>query len=185
MKHGALAHDLDLENEFFWLFRLSELRARADRTFDEVNARFFGGSLLKPKIIFCSRSTGGYYNKTHHTIGISLAMTVEYGETEFFETLLHEIAHITVQSHSSKFYELLKNIGGTGRKAPMTILLRAKRDRFLMEHYPIRVRCPNCRKEYRYPTRRALSYACRPCCNKFAAGKFDARYKFQMIGETS
>ncbi len=180
-KHGLPAPELDLENEFFWLFRLNGLLAQARRKFDEVNQDYFNGSLLAPRIVFCHRSTGGYYNKTRHTIGISLAMSVEHGEREYFETLLHEIAHILVQSHSPKFYEVLQKIGGSGRKAPMTILLRAKRDRYLAEHYPVQVRCPNCRKEYRYRTRRALTYACRPCCEKFASGKFDVRYKLESV----
>lgn len=180
LKHGILSPELDLQNEFFWLFRLSEFLAQAYRTFDETNKRHFRNALPRPKIMFCSRSTGGYYNKTRHTIGISLAMTIEHGEREFFETLLHEIAHIQVQSHSPQFYELLRTIGGTGRKAPMTILLRAKRDRFLTEHYPVRVRCPNCRKEYRYRTRRALTYACRACCERLTNGKFDLRFKLRL-----
>jgi predicted SprT family Zn-dependent metalloprotease len=177
-KHGTEAHSLDLDNEFFWMFRLSGLIAQAYQKFDEINHKHFSDTFSRPKIIFCNRSTGGYYNKTRHTIGISLSMTVEHGEVEFFETLLHEIAHIVEQSHSPRFYEVLKKIGGSGRKAPMTILLRAKRERFLAEHYSVRVRCPNCNTEYRYRTRRALRYACRPCCNKYAGGKFDARFKF-------
>lgn len=154
------------------------LIARAYQKFDEINQRHFFNRFARPKILFCNRSTGGYYNKTRHTIGISLAMTVEHGEVEFFETLLHEIAHIVEHSHSPRFYDVLKKIGGSGRKAPMTILLRAKRERFLAEHYSVRVRCPHCNKEYRYRTRRALRYACRPCCMKYANGKYDARFKF-------
>ena len=180
-KLGMAVPALDLDNEFFWLFRLSGLLAQAYRSFEEINRKHFQDALPRPKIIFCNRATGGYYNKTRHTIGISLAMTVEHGEQEFFETLKHEIAHIVVQSHSPRFYEVLKTIGGSGRKAPVTILLKAKRDRFLAEHYRVRVRCPECKKEYRYRTRRALRYACRPCCEKFAGGKFDARFKFETV----
>ena len=177
-KHGADAPALDLDNDFYWMFRLNGLIAQGYQKFDEINQRFFSDRFARPKIIFCSRSTGGYYNKTRHTIGISLAMTVEHGEAEFLETMLHEIAHIVEQSHSPRFYEVLSKIGGSGRKAPMTILLRAKRERFLAEHYSVRVRCPNCNTEYRYRTRRALRYACRPCCIKYANGKYDARFRF-------
>ena len=171
----------DLDNDFFWLFRLDGFLAQARRKFDEVNRKFFSDTLLKPKIIFCNRATGGYYNKTRHTIGISLAMTIEHGEAEFFETLLHEIAHIAEQSHNARFYEILQKIEGTGRKAPTTILLHAKRERFLAEHYRVRVRCPNCKIEHRYRTRRALRYACRDCCTKFAEGKFDERFRFVEV----
>ena len=108
-------------------------------------------------------------------------MTIEHGEPEFFETLLHEIAHIAEQSHNARFYEILRKIGGTGRKAPATTLLRAKRERFLAEHYRVRVRCPNCKIEHLYRTRRALRYACRDCCTKFARGKFDERFRFVEI----
>jgi len=181
LKFGTVAPGLDLDNDFFWLFRLSGLLAQAYRSFEEINRKHFQDVLPRPKIIFCNRATGGYYNKTRHTIGISFAMTIEHGEKEFFETLKHEIAHIVVQSHSPRFYEVLRSIGGSGRKAPVTILLKAKRDRFLTEHYQVRVRCPECKKEYRYRTRRALRYACRPCCEKFAGGKFDARFKFEPM----
>jgi predicted SprT family Zn-dependent metalloprotease len=177
-KHGVNAPAFDLDNGFYWMFRLSGLIALAYHKFDEINHRHFSDRYARPRIIFCNRSTGGYYNKTRHTIGISIAMTIEHGEVEFFETLLHEIAHIIEQSHSARFYEVLKKIGGSGRKAPMTLLLRAKRDRFLAEHYSVRVRCPHCNKEYRYRTRRALRYACRPCCIKYSNGKYDARFRF-------
>jgi ribosomal protein L37AE/L43A len=184
-KHGVDALSLDLDNDFYWHFRLSGLLAKAHQKFDEINRTHFSDLLPRPRIIFCNRSTGGYYNMTRHTIGISLAMTVEHGEVEFFETLLHEIAHIVEQSHAPHFYNVLKTIGGSGRKAPMTILLRAKREKFLAEHYRVRVRCPHCNKEYRYRTRRALRYACRPCCMKYAGGKFDARFKFIEVAATT
>lgn len=177
-RFGIEETEFDLENEFFWLFRLDRFIALAYRTFDSINREHFQSSLSRPTIIFCNRSSGGYYHKSRHTIGISLAMTVEYGEAEFMETLLHEIAHILVQSHSPAFYNILGRIGGSGRKAPTTLLLRRKRERFLTERYPIRVRCPECKKEYRYRTRRALSYACRPCCERFSGGRFDVRFRF-------
>jgi predicted SprT family Zn-dependent metalloprotease len=172
---------LDLDNDFYWYFRLTELMALAHRTFDEVNAKHFGGRLVRPKIIYCDRSSGGYYNKTQHVIGISLPMTVEFGEPEFFETLLHEIAHIPISDHSPKFYALLRGIGGTGRKAPVTMVLGAKRERYLATNYPVIVRCPSCLREQRYRTRRALKYACRSCCTKYARGNFDERFRFVEV----
>jgi predicted SprT family Zn-dependent metalloprotease len=172
---------LDLGNDFFWLFRLSGLIAKAYQTFDELNSRYFAGRLNRPTILFCNRSTGGYYNKTRHIIGISLAMAIEFGEPEFFETLLHEIAHILVASHSPKFYEVLRAIGGNGKKAPLTMLLRAKRERYAERNYPVIVRCPNCSRQSRYKTRRALHYACRICCNKYAHGKYDERFKLVTV----
>jgi predicted SprT family Zn-dependent metalloprotease len=171
---------LDLDNDFFWLFRLSELIAKGYEKFDEINDRYFAAKYARPQILFCTRATGGYYHKGRHEIGISLAMTVECGEAEFMETLLHEIAHIAHMAHSPKFYELLTRIGGSGRKAPMTLLLAAKRVTYRERNYPVVVLCPNCKREHRYKTRRALKYACRPCCNKFAGGKFDARFKFML-----
>jgi ribosomal protein L37AE/L43A len=179
--HGEQLARLDLENEFYWLFRLSGLLAEAYRMFDKVNERHFASRLIRPKIIFCNRSSGGYYSRARHTIGISIAMTVEFGESEFFETLLHEIAHIVIQSHSVQFYALLTNLGGGGKKAPLTMLLAAKRARYREKHYPVIVVCPNCKHEHRYRTRRALRYACRPCCTKYAGGKYDARFKFITV----
>jgi hypothetical protein len=179
-KCGVDAPSLDLDNEFYWMFRLSGLIAQAHQKFDEINRKHFSKTLPRPKIIFCNRSTGGYYNKTRHTIGISLAMTVELGDSEFFETLLHEIAHIAEQSHSPRFYQILTSIGGKGKKAPMTILLQAKRERFIAEHYSVHVRCPHCNSEYRYRTRRALRYACRSCCIQYGNGKYDARFRLVL-----
>jgi predicted SprT family Zn-dependent metalloprotease len=171
----------DLDNDFYWLFRLTDLISLAYRIFDDLNRKFFENQLERPKIIFCARSTGGYYNKGRHTIGISLPMTIEFGEPEFFETLLHEIAHIVVSSHSPKFYKVLHAIGGSGKKAPLTLLLQAKRKLHAEKHYPIVVHCPNCLRQSRYKTRRALRYACRICCNKYAGGKYDERFKLKTV----
>ena len=175
------AEYLDLENDFYWLFRLEELIARAYRTFETINHQYFSDSLPKPNIVYCNRASGGFYDRSKHVIGISLAMTVEFGESEFFETLLHEIVHITIPSHSGLFYATLRKIGGTGRKAPVTILLQAKRKKYLETHYPVIVECPVCGVQQRYKTRRALRYACKPCCTRFAGGKFDARFQFQEV----
>lgn len=183
LRHSANAEliaSLDLDNDFYWLFRLSGLIATAYAKFDEINERHLSGTYPRPVIRFCTRASGGYYHKGRHEIGISLAMTVECGEAEFMETLLHEIAHIVHLSHSAKFYELLARIGGSGRKAPMTQLLAAKRTTYLERNYPIIVCCPNCKKVHRYKTRRALKYACRPCCTKFAGGKYDPRFRFML-----
>lgn len=171
----------DLENRFYWLFRLSDLLALAYRKFDEVNRLFFQSTLQQPTIIFCKRATGGYYHYGRKEIGISLPMTIEHGEPEFFETLLHEIAHMKVRAHSPKFYEVLRAIGGTGRKAPMTVLLEAKRKTYQLKNYPILVACPSCGVQSRYRTRRALHYACKRCCNQFAGGKFDPRFKLKEV----
>ncbi len=175
---AAQLANLDLENEFYWLFRLTGLIARGYQIFDAVNGKHFDSKLPRPKIVFCNRSSGGYYSRARHTIGISLAMTVELGDEEFFETLLHEIAHIVVHSHSPQFYAILSKIGGTGKKAPLTLLLAAKRKHFREKHYTVVVHCPNCAREHRYRTRRALRYACRTCCVKFAGGKYDERFRF-------
>jgi predicted SprT family Zn-dependent metalloprotease len=181
VRHGvdpdAIAR-LDLDNSFYWLFRLSELIAKAYVTFDGINAKYFANKFARPHICFCTRATGGYYDRRKHEIGISLAMTIEHGESEFTETLLHEIAHIVHHAHSQAFYDVLSKIGGSGRKAPMTVLLKAKRASYVERNYPIRVRCPNCQREHRYKTRRALKYACKPCCQQYAGGKFDARFQF-------
>jgi ribosomal protein L37AE/L43A len=169
---------LDLGNDFYWMFRLEELVALARARFREVNVTHYSGSLLPPAIEFCRRSTGGFYDRRKHTIGISMAMTVECGEPEFFETLLHEIAHIRIGNHSPKFYAELRRIGGTGRKAPMTLLLAHKRKLHVEKRYPVIVECPGCRRQQRYRTRRALQYACKSCCVRHAGGKFDVRFKF-------
>jgi predicted SprT family Zn-dependent metalloprotease len=171
----------DLRNDFFWLFRLDQLIAMAYRTFDRLNEFHFSGKLPRPQIVFSRRATGGYYDHRKHIIGISIAMTVECGEPEFFETLLHEIAHIEVRSHSSRFYEVLHRIGGTGRKAPRTKLLELKQKSNALKRYPIRVACPNCGLEGRYRTRAALRYACRACCAKHSGGKFDTRFLLKQL----
>jgi len=171
----------DLENKFFWLFKLSEYLALANRKFTEVNEKYFEGRLERPSILFCKRATGGYYNYLRKEIGISLAMTVEFGEREFQETLLHEIAHIVVRKHNDTFYQVLRSIGGLGHKAPMTVLLSAKRKNYMLKNYPILVGCPSCGMQRRYKTRRALRYACKKCCTRFAGGKFDERFKLQEI----
>ena len=177
---AVLQQGIDLGNTFYWLFELTGYLALADRTFEQVNATHFGGRFVRPRIKFCKRSTGGYYDKRKHEIGISLAMTVELGRTEFLETLLHELAHLVYQSHDRKFYELLSTLGGSGKKAPETLLLRMKREYTLATRYPIVTECPHCKRERRFRDRRGLRYACRSCCDAFAGGKFDPRFKFTL-----
>ena len=177
----ARAEALDLDNDFYWMFRLSELIALARARFDEVNRSFYDGALVLPDIFFCRRSTGGFYDRRKHQIGISLAMTLEFGELEFYETLLHEIAHFRIPNHSAKFYSELRRIGGSGRKAPLTLLLAHKRKIHVEKRYPVIVECPGCRRQQRYRTRRALQYACKACCTRHANGKFDSRFKFVEV----
>src|ERR1051325_5785345 len=70
-KRGLLRHEvnpelfssLDLDNHFFWLFRLTELIAKAHAKFDEINARVFAGKYPRPRIQYCTRATGGYYQR--------------------------------------------------------------------------------------------------------------------------
>ena len=184
VRHGAsdeILDKLDLGNSFLWLFRLDELLALARRKFVEVNQRFFEGKLPTPTIAYCARATGGYYNSRKHLIAISLPMAIECSEEEFFETVLHEIAHIAIRNHSPKFYALLRTIGGAGGKAPMTHLLRLKRETHRRTNYPVVVECPNCRTQSRYKTRRALRYACSKCCVKFNRGKFDERFRLRLV----
>ena len=167
---------LDLENESFWLFQLSGFMSEASVLFDTLNEKYFSGELVKPSIVYSSRSTGGYYHYGRNEIGISTAMTIEYGKKEFMETFLHEIAHMKVKSHGPRFHTLLKRLGGSGKRAPMTELLRYKR-----EQYGVHVECPNCKQSLRYRTKRALHYACKRCCEQFNGGKFDRRFKLQLV----
>ena len=174
---------LDLGNTFYWYFRLTSLILVAEATFDRLLGSHLPPNTPRPTIVFCNRSTGGYYNSRTHTIGISLAMTVEFGEPEFMETLLHEIAHIRYRAHDVKFYGFLRTLGGTGRKAPTTKLLRSKRETFRLKHYPVLVGCSGCGMQRRYKTRRGLNYACARCCRKYSNGKFDSRFRLQEINE--
>jgi predicted SprT family Zn-dependent metalloprotease len=173
---------LDLENVSGWLPTLIDDIAFAYDSFDQVNSKFFGGKYTCPRIKYARRATGGYYDRRKHEIGISMAMTIEFGRPEFLETLLHEFAHFEIQAHNQCFYDLLEQLGGSGRKAPRTYLLELKRNQFVLDNYPVLVHCPNCLVERRYRNRRALRYACKACCQKFAGGKFDTR--FQLVLKT-
>lgn len=180
-RHGAsedFIREKDFENEFYWYFELSRLMTLAFATFEQVNEKHFQGKLPRPLITFCTRSTGGFYNKRKNHIGISMGMTLEHGEHEFMETLLHEIGHMKHSDHSANFYTLIRSIGASGKKAPMTRLLDHKRTNYVLTNYPVEVVCPSCGVRSRFKTRRALLYACRKCCDRFAGGKFDTRYKF-------
>jgi predicted SprT family Zn-dependent metalloprotease len=187
-RHGAseeFIREKDFENEFYWYFELTRLMTLAYATFAQVNQKHFGGSLTTPSITFCTRSSGGFYNKRKHHIGISLGMTVEFGEPEFIETLLHEIGHIRHQDHGPNFYALIRSIGATGKKAPVTRLLQHKRVNYQNTNYPVEVMCPSCNVRSRFKTKRALLYACRKCCDRYNGGKFDVRYKFVLASSLS
>ena len=166
----------DLDNVFHWFFQLTDLIQLGYLTFDRINATHFGSKHERPVIKYSRRATGGYYDHRKREIGISLAMTIEHGQSEFMETLLHELAHMEIRNHSPAFYALLTRIGGSGRKAPRTEVLELTQARNTQKRYPFIVHCPNCGLEGRYRTRRALRYACRACCNQFSGGKFDPRF---------
>jgi predicted SprT family Zn-dependent metalloprotease len=182
-RHGVsedFIREKDLENEFYWYFELQRMITLAYAIFDRINDQHFAGALPKPLIAYCTRSTGGFYNKRDNHIGISMGMTVEHGEQEFIETVIHEIGHMKHSDHSPKFYALIRSLGASGKKAPMTRLLQNKRANFLNSNYPVEVECPSCKVKSRFKTRRALLYACKKCCDKFNAGKFDPRFKFVL-----
>ncbi len=174
----------ELDNTFYWFFILTDHIAFAYKTFERINEQFYQNRFTRPRITFSKRATGGYYDKRKHEIGISLAMTVEFGRPEFYETLLHELAHLVIQSHNRNFYALLEQLGGSGRKAPRTYLLELKRRQLLKNNYPVLVHCPNCLVARRYRNRRALRYACRACCETFAGGKFDTRFQLVLKAAT-
>ncbi|MEY2599731.1 MAG: hypothetical protein RLZZ142_1990 [Verrucomicrobiota bacterium] len=109
----------------------------------------------------------------------------EFGSGEVERTLLHELAHLVAQHragrrriapHGEEWQRACRDLGlaNESRCHDLPLPRRSVARNYLYI-------CPHCslRIERTRPFRRAA--ACLPCCRKFAAGQYDARFKLSRV----
>jgi len=92
------------------------------------------------------------------------------------DTMAHEMIHFWLWyrrkpfGHTALFHRKLKELGASRYN---TVPQR--------QNYKYIYECPRCLG--RFPTRRRLSnVACLKCCRVFASGRFDSRFRLQLLG---
>ena len=113
----------------------------------------------------------GYCTYDTKTITISEPLTVLNSESDFINTVLHEIAHALAGKgthHGYKWQAIAKNIGCDARRCYGAHVIRPK-GKWLAY-------CVKCamRREY---ARKREAMVCGACCRKHNFGKYDIKYK--------
>jgi predicted SprT family Zn-dependent metalloprotease len=154
--------------------------------FQEINEAHFDGFLDAPELGWNSRlrSAAGrfipgsrkFFRQAPPRIEVASYLLEEKGaEALIRDTVAHEMIHLWLwvrrkpYGHTEEFLTKMRLMGAT-RYNPVPKLRGPK----------YIYRCPNCGKDF--PARRKLGIlACLECCKKEANGKFDRRFKLEMV----
>ncbi len=135
--------------------------------YDQLNHKYFGGSLPKAKISYSDRMLiAGSYSPTHKEIKIGRKYHEIFSD-EIEDTLKHEMLHILYPNHDAKFKAVAAGIGAS---------LKAKTHPDLRGSFKYLYECPSCGREY--PRRKRLRMASCGVCSK--GNGFDPRYKLKL-----
>jgi predicted SprT family Zn-dependent metalloprotease len=156
--------------------------------FQEINQRHFDAFLEPPVLGWNSRlrSSAGrfipgsrkWFREVPPRIEVATYLRNETGAEELIrDTLAHEMIHYWLwvrrrpYGHTDEFLRKMKEMG-CSRYNPVPKLRAPK---YLY-------RCPSCEKDF--PARRRLGIlACLDCCKKEANGKFDRRFKLELVAQ--
>jgi len=154
--------------------------------FTEINRRHFDGFLEAPELTWNARlrSSAGrfipgsrrFFHVAPPKIEVASYLIDEVKSEELVrDTVAHEMIHYWLwvrrqpYGHTDEFYRKMEEMG-VSRYNPVPKLRAPK---YLY-------RCPACLKDF--PARRRLGVlACLECCRKEAKGKFDQRFKLELI----
>ncbi len=154
--------------------------------FQEINEKHFDGFLDAPVLAWNSRlrSAAGrfipgnrkFFRQAPPTIEVASYLLEESGaEALIRDTVAHEMIHHWLwvrrkpYGHTEEFLTKMRLMGAT-RYNPVPKLRGPK----------YIYRCPACGKDF--PARRKLGVlACLECCKKESGGKFDRRFKLEMV----
>lgn len=154
--------------------------------FNELNGKHFDGGLPLPKLIWNSRlrATAGRFRPGHRRFGwirppeIEVAnYLLEEGNAEALvrDTMAHEMIHFWLwvrkrpYGHTEEFHEKMREMG-VSRYNPVP---RRRPIRYLYA-------CPACLLEFQ-ARRKWEKLACARCCNLHARGRFDARFRLELV----
>jgi len=130
------------------------------------------------------RTTAGLANYLHWTVSLNPRLVV-FGMEEVDRTLRHELAHLLaryragrrrIQPHGPEWRQACLDLGLDGEKRCHELPLPRRR-----VARKVLYRCRNCKAEVRRvrPFRRAV--ACLKCCREFNRGRYDDRYRFDLV----
>jgi len=138
------------------------------RMYDRFNQEYFDNRLPVAKISYSSRMLiAGSYMPGKNEIKIGRKYH-EIFPDEVADTLKHEMLHIVIPSHNSRFKAAAARIGAS---------LKAKSHPSLRGNYKYLYVCPSCGREY--PRRKRLRKAYCGICTK--RGQFDDRFKLKLL----
>ena len=154
--------------------------------FREINDEHFDGFLDAPVFAWNSRLRSGagrfipgsrkFFREAPPKIEVASYLLAEEGaEALIKDTVAHEMIHLWLwvrkkpYGHTVEFLTKMRVMGAT-RYNPVPKLRGPK----------YIYRCPNCARNF--PARRKLGVlACLDCCKKEADGKFDHRFKLEIV----
>ena len=130
------------------------------------------------------RSAAGRAEFRHTRILLNCRLAA-HGEAEIDRTLRHELAHLLAQTragrrriapHGAEWRRACADLGiaGEARCHNLPFPIRRLQRRYLYA-------CPHCRRDF--PRTRPLrrSSACLACCRAFNGGRYDRRFKLQLV----
>ena len=132
------------------------------------------------------RTTAGLANYRAWSISLNPRL-IPFGMEEVDRTLRHELAHLLaryragrrrIQPHGPEWRQACLDLGLDGEKRCHDLPLPRRR-----VARKILYRCRHCQAEVRRvrPFRRAV--ACLKCCREFNRGRYDERYRFEMVAK--
>ncbi len=159
---------------------------RLESIFHELNQAHFGGHLPLPRLCWNDRlsSTAGRFTpgsrnplrpRKPEIEVASYLLDVPDGEQHVSDTVLHEMIHFYLWAagkpygHTEEFHRIMKRVG-------------AKRFNPVPKTRPYKhlYECPGCRRKI--PARRRIApSACLDCCNKHSGGRYDRRFRLELI----
>ena len=150
------------------------------RIFSEWNLKSFGGKLPVPEIRWNARlrSSAGRFIPSRKRCIIEIAtylITEDHAETLIRDTMGHEMIHYLLwhkrlpYGHTPEFHKIMKEIG-VSRYNPVP------------KHRPFKhvYACTSCEQKI-FARKRLQGAACAACCNQYAEGKYEARYKLHLL----
>jgi predicted SprT family Zn-dependent metalloprotease len=112
----------------------------------------------------------------------------KFGPAEIDRTLRHELAHLLAHSrsrrqilpHGPQWRRACCDLGIAGERAGHTLPLigRALRRQFVY-------RCAHCQRHFPRVHRIRRATACLDCCQKFARGNYDERFRLRLVKGSS
>ena len=108
-----------------------------------------------------------------------------HGEAEIDRTLRHELAHLLAQAragrrriapHGTEWRRACADLGieGEARCHDLPFPIRRQKRRYLYS-------CPRCRRDFARTRPLLRTSACLTCCRAFNRGRYDQRFKLQLV----